>query len=66
MRLKYFTRNSAYLLKNRELPIFEYFFGIILFYRNLNLVQGWKSIPILIKIYFSFTFKGFLGKLGKL
>ena len=65
-RLHYITRNSAYLLKIHELPAFEYFFVMALFYRKYILVKGFKSIPSLIRLYTYATIEGFMGKLGEL
>jgi len=60
-RLYYLTRNSAYLLKKRELPILEYFL-IMNLYRRFLLVKGIKKFPPLVKIYIKATFDGLLNK----
>ncbi len=65
-RLRYFTRNSAYLLKTKKLPIIEYSFGIFLFYRKYVLANGIKTVPLLFRLYISSTIDGLKGKLGKI
>ncbi len=65
LRLFYFTRNSAYLVKNGQLPIFEYLFEVILFYRRYLLARGLSGFPTLIHIYILATLKGLKGQLGK-
>ena len=65
-RLRYFTRNSAYLLKTQKLPFLEYLFEIVLFYRKYVLVKGFGSIPSLIRLYISATVEGLIGNLGKI
>ncbi len=65
LRLFYFTRNSAYLIKNGQLPIFEYLFGVIFFYRRYLLAKGLSDLPTLIHIYILATLKGLKGQLGK-
>ena len=65
-RLRYFTRNSAYLLKTQKLPFLEYLFEIVLFYRKYVLVKGFESIPSLIRLYISATVEGLIGNLGKI
>jgi len=61
-RLYYFSRNSAYLLKKRELPILEYSLGIINLYRKFLLAKGPKKLPLLVKIYVKATIDGLLNK----
>ena len=65
LRLFYFTRNSAYLLKNGQLPIFEYLFEVMLIYRRYLLAKGLSDLPTLIHIYILATLKGLKGQLGK-
>ncbi|OJT94528.1 MAG: hypothetical protein JJ59_00155 [Candidatus Micrarchaeum sp. AZ1] len=64
-RLYYFTRNSTYLLKEKELPYLEYFFGITMFYRKYVIANGFHTIPKLVKIFIIGIHDGCVGKLGK-
>jgi len=61
-RLYYFSRNSAYLLKKRELPILEYSLDIINLYRKFLLAKGPQKLPLLVKIYIKATIDGLLNK----